>query len=107
MNNTQLENCLDWNSVIRGDGRDKSRLSSIKCDAVNVSGHMTAAVNNENDGLPLVISLDNYKDHVPKLSDELIQGVLRGGAQNVDIRTFKSRKKFLVDGVMHCHCHRW
>lgn len=96
MNNTQLENCLDWNSVIRGDGRDKSRLSSIKCDAVNVSGHMTAAVNNENDGLPLVISLDNYKDHVPKLSDELIQGVLRVGHKMLISGPSKAGKSFLL-----------
>ena len=96
MNNTQLENCLDWNSVIRGDGRDKSRLSSIKCDAVNVSGHMTAAVNNENDGLPLVISLDNYKDHVPKLSDELIQSVLRVGHKMLISGPSKAGKSFLL-----------
>ena len=96
MNNTQLENCLDWNSVIQGDGKAKSGLPNSNLDAVKVSGNVTASTNSEADGLPSVISLSEYKNYTPKLSDELIQGVLRVGHKMLISGPSKAGKSFLL-----------
>lgn len=56
----------------------------------------TVTVDTEGDGLPSVISLDKYKDHVPKLSDELIQGVLRVGHKMLISGPSKAGKSFLL-----------
>ena len=84
---TLLDGCMEWNDVILKDVEEDGELTANRTDVAenNVDQNIskiqrnTVTVDTEGDGLPSVISLDKYKNHVPKLSDELIQGVLRVG----------------------------
>ena len=99
-----LDECIDWNDKVLKDIEEDRKLTDNR-EEVAVIGtgqnipevqRSTYAVNNEDDGLPSVISLDKYKDHVPKLSDELIQGVLRVGHKMLISGPSKAGKSFLL-----------
>lgn len=101
---TLLDGCMDWNDVILKDVEEDGELTASRTDVAenNVDQNIskiqrnTVTVDTEGDGLPSVISLDKYKDHVPKLSDELIQGVLRVGHKMLISGPSKAGKSFLL-----------
>ena len=101
---TLLDGCMDWNDVILKDAAEDRELTDNRTDVVVNNADQNASkvqrnevtVDTEGDGLPLVISLDKYKDHVPKLSDELIQGVLRVGHKMLISGPSKAGKSFLL-----------
>lgn len=101
---TLLDGCMEWNDVILKDVEEDGELTANRTDVAenNVDQNIskiqrnTVTVDTEGDGLPSVISLDKYKDHVPKLSDELIQGVLRVGHKMLISGPSKAGKSFLL-----------
>lgn len=101
---TLLDGCMDWNDVILKDVEEDGELTASRTDVAenNVDQNIskiqrnTVTVDTEGDGLPSVISLDKYKNHVPKLSDELIQGVLRVGHKMLISGPSKAGKSFLL-----------
>ena len=101
---TLLDGCMDWNDVILKDVEEDGELTASRTDVAenNVDQNSskiqrnTVTVDTEGDGLPSVISLDKYKNHVPKLSDELIQGVLRVGHKMLISGPSKAGKSFLL-----------
>lgn len=101
---TLLDGCMDWNDVILKDVEEDGELTASRTDVAennvyqNISKiqRNTVTVDTEGDGLPSVISLDKYKNHVPKLSDELIQGVLRVGHKMLISGPSKAGKSFLL-----------
>ena len=101
---TLLDGCMEWNDVILKDVEEDGELTANRTDVAenNVDQNIskiqrnTVTVDTEGDGLPSVISLDKYKNHVPKLSDELIQGVLRVGHKMLISGPSKAGKSFLL-----------
>ena len=101
---TLLDGCMEWNDVILKDVEEDGELTANRTDVAenNVDQNIskiqrnTVTVDTEGDGLPSVISLDKYKNHVPKLSAELIQGVLRVGHKMLISGPSKAGKSFLL-----------
>ena len=72
---TLLDGCMEWNDVILKDVEEDGELTANRTDVAenNVDQNIskiqrnTVTVDTEGDGLPSVISLDKYKNHVTKL----------------------------------------